>query len=112
MFPISPLNAPSAFDDHDATFNLRRQASRMDVQRHRLEDKRRDYMHTDVGAQKFKARIDRKSHPRAIVRSVRASFANALIAAGERIGQKPAAEPEPVPSRQSVAEPADTAVIA
>lgn len=112
MYPISPLNAPSAFDDHDAGVNPRRPASRMDIERHRLVDKRASYVRTEADGRKFGVGVERKSYVMTLVQSFRVSVANMLIAAGKRIYQNPAAESEPVPFQQSVAEPADTAVIA
>lgn len=80
-----------------ATRNPRHPATRLDVQRHHLEDQRASHAHMEVNAHALEVRGNREGHLTVTLRSIRASIANLLIAAGERISQKPIPEPVDTP---------------
>ncbi len=70
-----------------------RPATRLDVQRHYLEEKRASYAYLDINAPAHEVQGDREGRLAVTLRFTRNSIANLLIAAGERIVQKPISEP-------------------
>lgn len=82
MLPISPFNTPSPLDAPH------RPPSRMEVERHRLEDTRANYLRMEIDT-----RGNQESRLAAPRRSIRLAVATLLIAAGQRLHQEPGAEP-------------------
>ncbi len=82
------------------TRNPLRPATRLDVQRHSLEDKCASYTRMDAIVRTIDARGDRDSRLVVIFQSFRASIANLLIATGERIAQKSVPLSRSTPSRR------------
>ncbi len=74
-----------------ASRNTRRPATRLDVQRHHLEDIRTRYARQNVDA-----RGDRENHLLATIRAIRMSVVNLLVSEGRRTHQEPVAALEPI----------------
>jgi len=111
MFPIYTYEQHTGFHDPVPSRTPRRPANRMDVERHRQEHKRMNYMFFDaesqlsvIQAQRLqKARIaeqirlargERQSAVAQAAHSVRGFIGSMFIAAGERIRPEPIALPE------------------
>ena len=82
MLPISPISTPSPLDAPH------RPPSRLEVERHRLEDSRANYRQMAIDT-----RGHRESRLAAPLRSIRVTVATLLIAAGQRLQQEPGAKP-------------------
>lgn len=82
MLPISPFNTPSPLDAPHPP------PSRLEVERHRLEDTRANYRQMAIGT-----RGHREHRLAAPLRSIRVAVATLLIAAGQRLHQQPGVEP-------------------
>ncbi|MDQ3655154.1 MAG: hypothetical protein M3457_08755 [Chloroflexota bacterium] len=79
----------------------RRPATRLDVQRHYLEDKRASYAHLEANAHTRESRGNREGRLTAALRSIRASVANLLIAVSDKIRPQPISDAGSVTGRDA-----------